>query len=141
MKARVQLRNPGTRTLLVSVGKPLNISKANQMGNTSVTSPTIIQRTRSLIYISQAVIPRTEIQVDSPRYRNDILTAFNEGAGFVDFEGHGWPGGWDTIWFDGTIQRIGRVVSTSINILYSRMAICYQSSSLVGATMLCIMFR
>jgi Peptidase family C25/Propeptide_C25 len=33
---------------------------------------------------------------------NDILTAFNEGAGFVDFEGHGWPGGWDTIWFDGT---------------------------------------
>ena len=33
---------------------------------------------------------------------NDILKAFNEGAGFVDFEGHGWPGGWDTIWFDGT---------------------------------------
>ncbi len=31
----------------------------------------------------------------------DILKAFNEGAGFVDFEGHGWPGGWDTIWFDG----------------------------------------
>jgi Peptidase family C25/Propeptide_C25 len=32
---------------------------------------------------------------------DDILKAFNEGAGFVDFEGHGWPGGWDTIWFDG----------------------------------------
>jgi hypothetical protein len=31
----------------------------------------------------------------------DILKAFNEGAGFVDFEGHGWPGGWNTIWFDG----------------------------------------
>jgi hypothetical protein len=31
----------------------------------------------------------------------DIAKAFNEGAGFVDFEGHGWPGGWNTIWFDG----------------------------------------
>ena len=69
MKALVQLRNPGTRTLLVSVGKPLNISKANLMGNTSVTSPTIIQRTRSLIYILQAVIPQTGIRVGSPRYQ------------------------------------------------------------------------
>jgi hypothetical protein len=34
--------------------------------------------------------------------REDIAKSFNEGAGFVDFEGHGWPGGWNTIWFDGT---------------------------------------
>ncbi len=32
----------------------------------------------------------------------DIAKSFNDGAGFVDFEGHGWPGGWNTIWFDGT---------------------------------------
>ena len=31
----------------------------------------------------------------------DISTAFNQGAGFVDFEGHGSPMKWDTIWFDG----------------------------------------
>jgi len=31
----------------------------------------------------------------------DVAKAFNQGAGFVDFEGHGWPGGWNTIWFDG----------------------------------------
>jgi hypothetical protein len=32
---------------------------------------------------------------------NGISTAFSEGAGFVDFQGHGSPSTWDTIWFDG----------------------------------------
>ncbi len=32
----------------------------------------------------------------------DIMKSFNEGAGFVDFEGHGNPYSWNTIWFDGT---------------------------------------
>jgi hypothetical protein len=31
-----------------------------------------------------------------------IAAAFNQGAGFVDMEGHGSPARWDTIWFDGT---------------------------------------
>ena len=31
----------------------------------------------------------------------DILKSFNEGAGFVDFEGHGNPYSWNTIWHDG----------------------------------------
>ncbi len=31
----------------------------------------------------------------------DILKSLNEGAGFVDFEGHGNPYSWNTIWFDG----------------------------------------
>ncbi len=31
----------------------------------------------------------------------DILKSFNDGAGFVDFEGHGNPYSWNTIWFDG----------------------------------------
>jgi hypothetical protein len=31
-----------------------------------------------------------------------IAKAFNQGAGFVDFQGHGFPLGWNTIWFDGT---------------------------------------
>jgi len=31
----------------------------------------------------------------------DILKSINEGAGFVDFEGHGNPYSWNTIWFDG----------------------------------------
>jgi hypothetical protein len=31
----------------------------------------------------------------------DILKSMNEGAGFVDFEGHGNPYSWNTIWFDG----------------------------------------
>ncbi len=31
----------------------------------------------------------------------DIIKSFNEGAGFVDFEGHGNPYSWNTIWFDG----------------------------------------
>ncbi len=30
-----------------------------------------------------------------------ISKAFNQGAGFVVFQGHGSPSGWDTIWFDG----------------------------------------
>jgi hypothetical protein len=30
-----------------------------------------------------------------------ISAGFNQGAGFVDFEGHGFPLGWNTIWFDG----------------------------------------
>jgi len=33
-----------------------------------------------------------------PKY---ILKSLNEGAGFVDFEGHGNPYSWNTIWFDG----------------------------------------
>lgn len=32
----------------------------------------------------------------------DISKIFSQGAGFIDFEGHGYPLGWDTIWFDGT---------------------------------------
>jgi len=32
----------------------------------------------------------------------DIIKAVSDGAGFVDFEGHGNPLVWDTIWFDGT---------------------------------------
>jgi hypothetical protein len=35
-----------------------------------------------------------------PNYE-DISTAINQGAGFVNFEGHGSPMKWDTIWFDG----------------------------------------
>jgi hypothetical protein len=31
----------------------------------------------------------------------DILQSFNEGAGFIDFEGHGNPYSWNTIWHDG----------------------------------------
>ncbi len=31
----------------------------------------------------------------------DILKSMNEGAGFVDFEGHGNPYSWNTIWHDG----------------------------------------
>jgi hypothetical protein len=33
---------------------------------------------------------------------DDIITAFSFGAGFVDFEGHGNPMKWDTIWDNGT---------------------------------------
>lgn len=32
----------------------------------------------------------------------DITKAISQGAGYVDFEGHGNPLVWDTIWFDGT---------------------------------------
>jgi hypothetical protein len=31
----------------------------------------------------------------------DIIKSFNQGAGFVDFEGHGNPYSWNTIWYDG----------------------------------------
>jgi hypothetical protein len=31
----------------------------------------------------------------------DIVKSINEGAGYVDFEGHGNPLSWNTIWFDG----------------------------------------
>jgi hypothetical protein len=32
----------------------------------------------------------------------DIILTITKGAGFVDFEGHGNPLAWNTIWFDGT---------------------------------------
>ena len=32
----------------------------------------------------------------------DIQQALSQGAGYVDFQGHGSPLAWDTIWFDGT---------------------------------------
>ena len=35
----------------------------------------------------------------------DILKSLNEGAGFVDFEGHGNPYSWNTIWFDGEYPK------------------------------------
>jgi hypothetical protein len=37
--------------------------------------------------------------------KDGISTAFNQGAGFVDFEGHGSPAKWDTIWFDGSYDN------------------------------------
>jgi hypothetical protein len=33
--------------------------------------------------------------------KKGISAAITQGAGFVDFEGHGFPIGWNTIWFDG----------------------------------------
>jgi hypothetical protein len=33
--------------------------------------------------------------------KKGISGAITQGAGFVDFEGHGFPLGWNTIWFDG----------------------------------------
>ncbi len=47
--------------------------------------------------------------------KKDISTAFNQGAGFVNFEGHGSPSRWDTNWFDIdertgiTIVNFGRI--------------------------------
>ena len=35
----------------------------------------------------------------------DILKSINEGAGFVDFEGHGNPYSWNTIWHDGVYPK------------------------------------
>jgi hypothetical protein len=35
----------------------------------------------------------------------DIIKSFNEGAGFVDFEGHGNPYSWNTIWYDGVYPK------------------------------------
>jgi len=31
----------------------------------------------------------------------DIASTFSKGAGFIDFQGHGYALGWNTIWFDG----------------------------------------
>jgi hypothetical protein len=37
-----------------------------------------------------------------------VSTAFNAGAGFVDFEGHGGPSRWDTNWYDANeTDRVG----------------------------------
>jgi hypothetical protein len=37
-----------------------------------------------------------------------VSTAFNQGAGFVDFEGHGGPSRWDTNWYDANgTDRVG----------------------------------
>jgi hypothetical protein len=35
----------------------------------------------------------------------DIIQAMNEGAGFVDFQGHGAAYAWNTIWFDGVYPK------------------------------------
>jgi hypothetical protein len=38
--------------------------------------------------------------------KKGVSKAFNQGAGFVDFEGHGGPSRWDTNWFD-VDERVG----------------------------------
>jgi hypothetical protein len=43
-----------------------------------------------------------------------IAEGFNQGAGFVDFEGHGYPLGWNTIWFDGSYDNHDWVGGTNI---------------------------
>jgi hypothetical protein len=35
----------------------------------------------------------------------DIISSMSAGAGFVDFEGHGNPYSWNTIWFDGVYPK------------------------------------
>jgi hypothetical protein len=35
----------------------------------------------------------------------DIQRAISQGAGFVDFEGHGSPFAWDTVWYDGEYPK------------------------------------
>ena len=46
-----------------------------------------------------------------------ISAAFNQGAGFVDMEGHGSPMKWDTIWFDGTypVDWVGGLMLYNFN--------------------------
>jgi hypothetical protein len=34
--------------------------------------------------------------------KKDIAQTFSKGAGFIDFQGHGYALGWNTIWFDGS---------------------------------------
>jgi len=47
--------------------------------------------------------------------QDGISAAFNQGAGFVDFEGHGSPSVWDTIWYDGEYTNGDWVGGISIN--------------------------
>jgi hypothetical protein len=37
--------------------------------------------------------------------KKDISSTCSQGAGFVDFEGHGYALGWNTIWFDGEYEN------------------------------------
>ncbi|MBN1280842.1 MAG: hypothetical protein JXA00_04255 [Candidatus Thermoplasmatota archaeon] len=37
--------------------------------------------------------------------KTGISKGISQGAGFVDFEGHGSPARWDTIWFDGSYEE------------------------------------
>jgi len=37
--------------------------------------------------------------------KKGISAAITQGAGFVDFEGHGYALGWNTIWFDGSYEN------------------------------------
>ena len=37
--------------------------------------------------------------------KKGISAAITQGAGFVDFEGHGFPIGWNTIWYDGSYDN------------------------------------
>jgi hypothetical protein len=48
----------------------------------------------------------------------DIPEAFNQGAGFVDFEGHGFALGWNTIWFDGEYENGDWVGGIALNKFY-----------------------
>ncbi len=45
----------------------------------------------------------------------DIPEAINQGAGFVDFEGHGFALGWNTIWFDGEYENGDWVGGIALN--------------------------
>jgi hypothetical protein len=47
--------------------------------------------------------------------KDGISSAFNQGAGFVDMEGHGSPAVWDTIWFDGEYDNGDWVGGIQIN--------------------------
>jgi hypothetical protein len=48
--------------------------------------------------------------------KKDIAKAFNQGAGFVDFEGHGGPSRWDTNWYD-VDERTGINIGNFMRIL------------------------
>ncbi|RLF34816.1 MAG: hypothetical protein DRN08_04050, partial [Thermoplasmata archaeon] len=61
----------------------------------------------SLGYMENLVEPKrlyvSNNETGGPRpIPKDIVKAFREGAGFVNFEGHGNPLRWDTIWADGS---------------------------------------
>ena len=47
--------------------------------------------------------------------KKGISKAFNQGAGFVDFEGHGGPSRWDTNWFD-VDERVGINIANFVRI-------------------------
>jgi hypothetical protein len=95
-------RKPWFKNMVVVAGKTFNIVDGQPDGE--IVCDTALEYMGSLVEPVRLYASNNDTGGPRP-IPEDIKKAINQGAGYVNFQGHGNPVRWDTIWADGEYPR------------------------------------